>query len=72
MVCTDDYLEWLQSMYIFFGTKWSKLHCGPLWSGQPTEQNHTASHYDAIDHITVSDSVEVWGLILYCVEVAHV
>ena len=63
MVCTDDYLEWLQSIYILFGTKWSKIHCGPLWSSQPTDQNNTASHYGAIDSITVSDFNE---LLLRC------
>lgn len=50
-------------MYILFGTKWSKLHCGPLWSGQPTEQNHTASHYDALTSSDLGSDIILlcWG-----------
>ena len=36
--CPEDYLQWLQSMYSLFGTKWSKLHCGPMNCVEPTEQ----------------------------------
>ena len=52
VVCTDDYLEWLQSMHILFGTKWAKLHCGPLGSVQPP-----TPHRGAFDPLTVSDLV---------------
>ena len=30
--CPPDYRQWLSSMYSLFGSKWSKLHSGPLWS----------------------------------------
>lgn len=30
--CPSDYRQWLQSMFALFGTKWVKLHCGPMWS----------------------------------------
>ena len=36
--CPDDYREWLVTMYSTLGMKWSKLHCGPMWSGQQVSQ----------------------------------
>ena len=30
--CSDDYHDWLLTMYSLFGTKFSKLFCGPMWS----------------------------------------
>ena len=32
MKCPEDYLLWLQSMYVHFGQKWAKLLHGPMWS----------------------------------------
>ena len=37
-VCSRDYEQWLQTMYTLFGTKFSKLFCGPMWSQAPTSQ----------------------------------
>lgn len=39
MKCPDDYRLWLESMYCLFGTKWTKLHNGPMWSSNSTEQD---------------------------------
>ena len=29
-------------MYVLFGSKWSKLFCGPLWSIEATEQGSSS------------------------------
>ena len=34
-VCSDDYR---QCMYVLFGTNFSKMFCGPMWSLEPTCQ----------------------------------
>ena len=36
--CPSDYSQWLQSMFSLFGSKWCKLHRGPGWSYEATEQ----------------------------------
>lgn len=42
----------MQSMYVLFGTKWSKLFCGPLWSVEATEQG-SSSASNSLDPLTV-------------------
>ena len=42
--CPRDYLQWQTVNYIYlFGTKWSKLHHGPMWSVVPTWQTQTVA-----------------------------
>ena len=41
--CPPDYRLWLQTMYVLFGTKWSKIFTGPLWSHVSVEQTTTAA-----------------------------
>lgn len=36
--CPLDYRLWLETMYILFGSKWSKIFCGPMWSHAPIMQ----------------------------------
>jgi hypothetical protein len=36
--CPSDYRQWLVTMYSLMGTKWCKLHAGPMWSGQQVSQ----------------------------------
>ena len=36
--CPEDYMLFLESMYNLFGTKWLKLHCGPMWAFEPVMQ----------------------------------
>ena len=58
MQSCDDYRGWLQSMYILFGTKWSKLFCGPLWSNEQTGQSLEDGPngvQEALDPLTVCD-----------------
>lgn len=50
--CPNDYLEWLKTMYCLFGTKWSKLHCGPMCSFECTEQEAVVEK-QGFDPITV-------------------
>lgn len=47
IVCPDDYRSWLETMYVLFGTKFSKIFGGPMWSKDPTSQgssNTTTAH----------------------------
>lgn len=53
MICTDDYQDWLQTMYIMFGTKWSKLFCGPLTSVEGTEQSQQSAVERAFNPLKV-------------------
>ena len=39
-------------MYNLFGTKWLKLHCGPMWAFEPVMQTTTAKDLDS----TTTDS----------------
>ena len=38
MKCPPDYRSWLQTMYILFGTKWAKIHTGPMLTYAPILQ----------------------------------
>ena len=40
-MCPTDYRLWQQSMYALFGTKWTKLHGGPMWCVDSTGQDGT-------------------------------
>ena len=51
--CPSDYSEWLQSMYSQFGTKWCKLHRGPGWSYEATEQGARPAA-EGLDPLSVS------------------
>lgn len=64
--CPEDYLQWLQSMYALFGTKWSKLHCGPMNSFEPTEQGGRVwgGMHDAF-------KVNIFIFIIMCTHVGH-
>ena len=37
--CPKEYADWLQTMYVLFGTKFSKIFCGPMWSYDVTNQS---------------------------------
>ena len=37
-----DYRSWLQTMYVFFGTKWCRIFTGPLWNHVLVEQTTIA------------------------------
>lgn len=37
-LCPEDYMLFLESMYNLFGSKWLKLHCGPMWAFEPVMQ----------------------------------
>ena len=39
--CPSDYLQWQQTMYNVFGTKWLRLHHGRGWSVVQTGQDTT-------------------------------
>ena len=49
VICTDDYHDWLQSMYVLFGTKLFKMLCGPMWSQDPTSQDSVVSNTHSND-----------------------
>lgn len=44
--CPEDYKLWCETMFSLFGTKWSKIHVGPMWSvalvaqGEATPQSN--------------------------------
>ena len=42
----------MQLMYVLFGSKWSNLFCGPLWSVESTEQG-SSSAYIALGPLTL-------------------
>jgi len=49
--CPPDYQSWLETMYVLFGTKWLKIHSGPMWSHVSTEQIDVApahTNYDPV------------------------
>ena len=66
-MCPTDYRLWQQSMYALFGTKWTKLHGGPMWStGQdgtdgenrnfiPAEVLAIHSHSDLVLQVSISN-----------------
>ena len=51
--CPNDYLQWQTSMYCLFGTKWSKLHHGPMWSVVPTGQTKTVASLGVLNPLQV-------------------
>lgn len=52
--CPTDYLKWLESMYSLFGSKWCKLHRGPGWAYEATEQGPRPSHLGGLSPLAVS------------------
>ena len=50
--CPADYKQWCETMYKLFGTKWSKIHTGPLWSTDQVSQS-------SVDNSTSRRTVEV-------------
>ena len=52
---SEDYLGWLQTMYVLFGTKWSKLFCGPLQSVESTEQESSVATgaFNPLQYVTL-------------------
>ena len=53
--CADDYEQWQITMYSTFGTKWSKLHRGPMWSVVPIGQTSTLAEEGTTGTLTASD-----------------
>ena len=53
--CPIDYRLWLQSMYVLFGTKWLKLHCGPMLNYAPIMQSSAAMPDDSQFHQSKHD-----------------
>ncbi len=51
--CPEDYKQWLETMYSLFGSKWSKLHCGPMYSIESTEQGSGRERDDAFNRLKV-------------------
>ena len=47
-MCLDDYSEWLQSLYVHFGTKFFKLLRGPMWTKDPTNQDRASKHLEEV------------------------
>lgn len=57
--CPSDYRVWCETMYNLFGTKWCKIHTGPLWCVDTVAQS------DAIEHGVVRDPIKVHYICLY-------
>ena len=51
--CPEDYRQWLVSMYSLFGSKWAKLHCGPMWRVESTAQQDNATAVTKVKLINV-------------------
>ncbi len=62
--CPDDYRCWLESMYSLFGTKWSKLHRGPCWSFEPTEQGRAVEDSKSFSPLSVSSYMYMHTLLV--------
>ncbi len=40
---SDDYMQWMQSMYSHFGNSWASLHLGPMWSYNEVKDQEKSS-----------------------------
>lgn len=63
--CPSDYLQWQTSMYCLFGTKWSKLHHGPMWSVVPTGQTQTVASLGVLNPLQVGSFIYIGKLQSY-------
>ena len=53
--CPDDYRSLLVTMYSLMGTKWCKLHAGPMWSGQQVPQGVAPKTTHKIEEVHLRD-----------------
>ena len=51
--CPTEYEDWLQTMYVLFGTKFAKIFCGPMWSCDVTNQSMDTVLTDVRDPLQV-------------------
>ena len=52
--CPKDYKLWCESMYGLFGTKWTKIHGGPMWSVEAVTQGGSQSLSSSRNTLDVS------------------
>lgn len=62
--CPVDYIQWQQTMYNLFGTKWPMLHHGPMWSVVQTGCETTITHDGSREPWKVSQHNKVRQLLL--------
>ena len=55
--CPEDYMLWCETMYSLFGTKWAKLHAGPMWRVVPAVR--TLQRRVAASAVTPDASIQV-------------
>jgi len=54
-------------MYCLFGTKWSQVHHGPVWSVVPTGQTKTVASLGVLNPL----QVYIYIAVVYYMYVAH-
>ena len=74
IVCPPDYQSWLQTQHILFGTKWSRLFCGPMWSfapirNWPRHEYSTSSRCGYIHLFTRLD--DMYACMFYATPILH-
>ena len=61
--CPKDYEQWLQTMYVLFGTKFSKIFRGPMWSCDSINQGTGYMLAEVQDPLQVNVHVKPWSLL---------
>lgn len=56
--CPPDYRSWLQTQYVLFGSKWSRVFSGPMWSLEPIMQAGNMS--EAVKRVGIPVKVCNW------------
>lgn len=51
---SEDYIQWMETMYAHFGNKWACLHNGPMWSYDKDENDEETRDSDSINENVVA------------------
>lgn len=51
---SEDYIQWMETMYAHFGNKWACLHNGPMWSYDKDENDEETRDTDSINENVVA------------------
>jgi hypothetical protein len=52
----EDYMQWMESMYTYFGNSWASLHLGPMWSYAEMKESKKNSVDNSEEQRTVGTS----------------
>lgn len=51
---SEDYIQWMETMYAHFGIKWACLHNGPMWSYDKDENDEETRDSDSTNEDVVA------------------